>query len=84
MGTMGMKRRIRSAAATSMFLLLLATTFFTYWQKASASAAGAQPTAYGAIQSGPDELQRWGARALPTPIGDELQRWESHYPNVAR
>ena len=80
--TMVTKRHIRSVAATGMFLLLLAATFFTYWQKTSASSAGAQPAAYGAIQSGPDELQRWDARILPMPAGDELQRALARYPTV--
>jgi hypothetical protein len=77
-------RRIKSVAATGVFLLLLAATFFTYWQKTSVRALGNQPASYGTMQSGLDELQRWGARILPTPAGDELQRWEAHYPKARR
>lgn len=76
------KRRTRSAASTGVFLLLLATTFFVYWQKASGRSLGAQPAAYSTTQRGSDELQRWGARILPMPPGDELQRALARYPTV--
>jgi hypothetical protein len=62
-----------------MFLLLLTATFFVYWQKAPGRSVGAQPTSYSTTKSGPDELQRWGARILATPEDHELQRAKARY-----
>jgi hypothetical protein len=83
-----------------VFFVLVAATFFTYYQKSSARAMGSSHASHSTVQSSPDELQRWGARILPTSGSDELQRWgarilpmsesdevqrwESRFPNVAR